>query len=380
MIVVRFAHPVSRGNRRVRVATEAEAAAVRGGIAGIRQRLRLGTITDEQANRELRRLSPLRRGRDTLRDLAAPWLARVAPGTRTHAASALAVGPLAELAGEPVEELDGRRLDRWIRALERAYADSSILWGWRLLSAIVRAAIERHDLEVQPWGDWRPPRRLDPTPRPRECATTPEQAAALLGAARELDEQSRARIASLEARIACGLMLGARSGEIAGLRWSDLDPERRRVTIARSYDRKGGKVRAAAVSAPVEFFAILDAYRARLELHRRYRADGPIFPRVDERGRPIHSAGSVLESGDVRRVALYAGLPNPERWTVHSLRASLVCLELASSGSLAHAMARARHRSIKATQAYARGLNDLSPPEPAWTLPPAQPASPRLGE
>lgn len=379
MIAVRFAHPVSRARVRLQVASEADAARVRDRITEIRARLRLGTMSETEANRELRRLSPNRRSRETLRAIAAPWLARVSDSMRATGGSCLERGPLRQLAGEPIEQLDGRRLDRWVKAQERVYADSSILWAWRVLSAIVRGAIERHDLDVKPWGDWRPPRRLDPTPRPRECATDPTQAAALLAAARDLDAESAARVPSLEARIACGLLLGARTGEIAGLRWTDLDPERRIVTIVRQYDRKGAKVRAAAVSAPAELFEILAAYRERLKGAKRYAPAGPIFPHSAP-GAPVHSAEAVIVSIDVRRVAVRAGLPNPNRWTVHSLRASFVCLELASSGSLAHAMARARHRSIKATQAYARGLLNLAPPEPSWQLPPAPLSPPRLPE
>lgn len=377
MIRLELSHPVTRRRVRFTVPTEGEAAMVRQRFQELRLALRVGTLTEADCMHQLRRLSTKRSGRVTLRDAAAPWAARKSTGTQSVVRSMLEGGQLATLAAEPLEALDAARLDRWLRLLLRSYADSSILGGWRILSAIVRAAISRGLIEVLPWGDWRPPRSLDATPRPRECATTPEQIAALLLAARELDDESRAKVADLEARMACGLLLGLAAGEITGLCWSDFDPARGRVTIARQYDgeRLKVKARAAVLYAPPELFDALERLRVRLEWFKLYTPDGPLFPHLGQSrpGRPVLSGVQCLELREVRRVVRHAGLPNAEKWTVHSLRASFGCVELRASGSLAHAMARLRHRSVKATQHYARGLLDLEPPAPAWTLPPPPP-------
>jgi integrase len=374
MIEVRFYHPVTGQRRSVTVPTEGDAAMVRNRIEDLKLGLRLGTLTADRAMYELRRLSPSRRGRRTLREAALAWAEHVSPRTQRETLSHLNRGPLASIAEVPLESLDIKQMSSWIVLLRGSYADGSIVGAWRVVSAIVRSAITRRWIDVLPWGDWRP-RGLDPTPRARDCATTPLEIARLLAAARELDDNSMQRIATFEIRMALALMLGLRSGELCGLRWSDLDLERRRVTIARQYCERAPKTTPATLAASPELFAILAKHRERLEPYGLYTEDGPLFPHLPSSrpGRPKHCPTAVLSGADVRRVVRLAGLPNAEKWTVHSLRASFVCVELAASGSVAHAMQRARHRSIKATQHYIRGLLELSPAEPAWSLPPVPP-------
>lgn len=370
-IRVRFSHPVTGARSAVTCASEAEAKGLRERIRVYRLLLRTGGISRDEVIDRLARRSTL-----TVREGHALWSKGAARSTRENSGHALA-GILATVADEPIEALDADRMTRWVAAVEPSYADSSVLWAWRVLCAIVRGAIERRKLERVPWGDWRPPRRLDPTPRPHEIVTTPEDAARLLAAARELDVESRQPVGNLEARLALCLLAGLRVGELSGLRWSDLDGVRRRVTIARQHDGEGVKTRTATIRAAAQLFEILERYRVRLaELPYLYAPHGPVFPAYWTSRRassPQHRHDDAIEPDDVRRVVIHAGLPNPERWTVHALRASFVCFELASSGSLAHAMARGRHRSIKAVQHYARHLIDLAPPEPAWSLPEAPP-------
>ena len=375
---VRFRHPVHGARRQIQFPAAPLAAAFRAELAELRAGYRAGRLTAADVTARLGRAR--RSDRLTLSDAAATWAARVAPRTSKETGWLLTGGALRELAPLALDDLDAPRLDRWIHNLEASYAPTSIGKAWAVLSAIVRGAISRQVLEALPWGDWRLPRRIVLTPRPRECCTRPEQARALLDAAAALDAESDWRhVPTLEARIACGLFLGARSGELAGLRWSDLDPARGCVTIARQFDDAPTKARRPhAIAAPPECFTILDTHRHRLELARRFRPTGPIFPVRTNEGRIVHSRTAVLSTGELRRAVVRAGLPHPERWTVHSLRASFICLELASSGSLAHTMVRSRHRSLRATQAYARGLLDREPPPPSWRLPPAPPPAPEL--
>lgn len=376
MISIRYAHPVTRRPVRVQVASDSEAAAVRERVRHYRLELRTGGLTADEVTRRLAVGDPL-----TLREAAASWKKGTSRTTQYNATALIERGALAPLAGEALDAIDGDRLARWVAGAERSYADSSILWAWRVLSAIVRGAVQRRKLRSVPWGDWRPPRRLDPTPRPREIVTKTADAARLLGAARELDGESRSPLPCLEPRIALLLLVGFRTGELSGLRWSDLDGDRRRVAIVRQYAGERVKARAATIRAPAELFEVLERWRARLELAGLYAPEGPVFPSwlaSRRAGHPVHRPGKGIESVEVRPVVVRAGLPNPERWTVHALRASFVCFELASSGSLAHAMARGRHRSVKAVQHYARALLELEPPEPAWSLPPAADASRRL--
>lgn len=378
MIRVQFVHPVTRRKRELQCSSEQEAAAVRERVRHIRVLLRSGGITAGEAYRQL----ASRREAITLRQAAEKWAKQTTPRTQSHCATLLRAGQLSSLADEPLEALDADRLRAWIGLLSGSYADSSILAGWRILSAIVRAAVQSRRLMSLPWGDWRPPARLDPTPRPREITANPADVARLLQAARELDEQSMGECARLEALIALAVLVGLRNGELVGLRWLDVDAERRRVTIVKQGDGRRVKTRIATVRAPAELFEILGRYRVRLEARKLYAHDGPVFPAMFASRmarRPVHKRLVGLQLNDLRRAVRLAGLPNPERWTVHGLRASFVCIELASSGSLAHAMLRGRNRTLKAVQHYARGLLELEPPEPAWTLPPAPPPTSRLG-
>lgn len=376
-IRVKFRHPVTHRIVCVTCDTEAQAGMVKARIRDIRLKLRInGPAYEETAVRELSLVGPKRPSRRTLRDAARSWGRNVAPSTREKTEASLDRGLLSSLAAVELERLDAKRLADWVEALRREVCDATILREWRVLSAIVRAAVSHRQISFLPWGAWRPPRSLDPTPKARDCARTPEQVRALLDAAQELDQESRQPIPDLHARIACALLLGLRVGEIAGLRWSDFDREAALVRIERQYDDQPTKKRTTStVSVPSELWPILDELAARLDRCELLTPDGPVFPSRFKSWakRPRHADRANLTTPHVRRVVQRAGINGAERWTVHSLRASFVCLELAASRSLAHAMLRARHKTIRATQAYARGLLDQSPPPAAWQLPPSPP-------
>lgn len=84
----------------------------------------------------------------------------------------------------------------------------------------------------------------------------------------------------LEPKIATTAVLGLRQGELAGLRWSDLDEAALTVTIARQWNGdelpKGKKAKT--LRAPRELFELLLTWRAELEARSLYHAKGPVFP------------------------------------------------------------------------------------------------------
>ena len=161
---------------------------------------------------------------------------------------------LRPLLGVPLASLDGAVLAPWIEGLHRAgLHPTTIAMIWRSLRSLVRHGAERGWIGALPWGAWRP--RLSHAPkRPaREAARTMGELAQLLLGARELDETRARRLphgsGTGEAKIACCALLGLRQGELAGLRWTDLDdglvPT---VLVARQYEgrplKMGGAARA----------------------------------------------------------------------------------------------------------------------------------------
>jgi integrase len=74
-----------------------------------------------------------------------------------------------------------------------------------------------------------PPIRLEPVKAP-----TPDEVRAIVAEAEELEP-------ALAALLLLGALTGARRGELCALRWTDLNPAERTVTIARSvYETEGG--------------------------------------------------------------------------------------------------------------------------------------------
>lgn len=93
---------------------------------------------------------------------------------------------------------------------------------------------------------------------------------------------------------------GARKGEVAGLKWCDIDLERRLVTICRSYGRRGTKSGEDRV-APMgpSLIADLKAWRARSPFSKDH---DPVFP--DEDGE--HRRENFGWSETIKRIALGA--------------------------------------------------------------------------
>ena len=107
------------------------------------------------------------------------------------------------------------------------------------------------------------------------------------------------------ALFAVAVYTGARKGEILGLRRSDVDLERRSITIARSYEgaTKANKVRWVPISR--ELLPYLQRQLRKLE-QEEYRGDY-LFPGDDGRGlSPDFDAGGLLASA-LRRAGLLRG-------------------------------------------------------------------------
>ena len=375
-------HPVTGRRLYIRASSERELAAYLHRIEQLSNDLRLKLTTVDEVNRALARLQ---HGVVTLERAARAYADRpnLAGNTRGRVLSLLATH-FASLAPLEFVSIDQGALRKWLDKLRaRGFAATTIGTSWRTLRSIARYASERGWIERAPWGDFAPTLWGGRGERPqREACRTLEELARLIRAARELEaEEPRARL-GLEAKVAVGGLLGPRQGELAGLRWTDLDDsgEAPHVTIVRQWDgrilkSRGRRRRLETIADLVE---ILERYREELKRAGLHAPAGPIFPSpaLSRVGRPAHySRGEVLTRGDIRAAVARAQLPSVASWSAHSLRDTFVTLEnQANGGDLARTAQRSGHGSIASLARYLRAA-DRQTAAPGITALPALPGT-----
>ncbi|HVN90882.1 MAG TPA: site-specific integrase, partial [Candidatus Binataceae bacterium] len=162
----------------------------------------------------------------------------------------------------------------------------------------------------------------------------------------------------LEALYSVALSLGLRRGEALGLRWSDVDLEARRLTVARSLQRIEGKLQIVetksasarrTISLPQIAIRVLRNHRARQLQDRliagsEWEDTGLIFTNHD--GRAVDPMALYR---DFRRVLKKAGLP-PIR--LHDLRHSAAALMLSQDVPLKTIQEILGHSSISVTAGF----------------------------
>lgn len=373
-------HPVTGARVWLSGRTPRELAAYLHRVESLRSELRLGLTTPAQVSAALARLQ---HGAVTLERAVRAYAERrdLAELTRRRARELLGTH-FAPLASRELGELSAPVVAGWVESLRGSkLAESTVMLCWRRLRAIVRFASERGWV-VTTWGDWRPSRRPS-THRVRECCRTPGELAELLAAAADLDETEPSHRGLLQCKVACAALLGLRQGELAGLRWEDIEirPGVVVVKLRRQWDGAPLKNRARGhvdeVSAPwCPLAFLLDGVFCRSGRETR---TGPVFP---TEGGGHYTSGEVLTRAQVRECVRRAGLPNVQAWSAHSLRDSFVTLEYARTGDLALTAARSRHRSLATLARYLRAstrqhVASVIPPDtlPAITdrRPPALP-------
>lgn len=356
-------HPLTGKRIVIRARTQRELDAYLHRLDIIRQEQRLGIATTGDVQASLRGLE---RKRVTLREAAESYaqLTRLAPKTRKDALhmvcgpgkmlrGRMAYGMLSELAGERLEALTPPRLAKHFRALAERATWDTVLTAWRTLRALIRHAAEQGWIVHAPYGLWRPPAPTHKKRKPtRECCRNAGERERLLAAAAELELELGRR---LVAPIACGLYLGLRNGELAGLEWRDVmlgtEPFDERpccqVTIERQYNGaplKRGEART--VEGGEALACILAAHKGDI----RRGAREPVFPRPSG-GHVLR--GDVVSASDLQRVAERAGLGNPKLWSPHSLRDSFVTIEAQTcGGDLRRLAERTGHRSLDSLLRY----------------------------
>jgi integrase len=155
--------------------------------------------------------------------------------------------------------------------------------------------------------------------------------------------------------VSVGLALGLRSGELRGLRWSDVDFERGALTVSHQIERVAGEWRfkrpkseagVRTLKLPPVLIAELKQQRERVRdlrraAHPHWLDYNLVFP--TERGHPLHF--STLNHR-FPRVLVAAGLP---RLTPHDLRHAAVSLMLAQGIPLAVVSKLVGHSQVSLT-------------------------------
>lgn len=379
-------HPVTGKRMTVRGKTRREVEAKLRKVAEVREERRfhkqLGLpLAEEKHGRTLRELE----GKAvTLRQALESYasLTRLAPGTRKRALSMVSTlgrvvrgyptkGPLADLAGERLEALTAPRLARHFRALAENHSWSYVEWSFHMMTAMARHAAEQGWIVHRPWGMWRPAKPTHPKRKPlREACRNEDERAALLRACDELGLALEDRVA-----IACGLFLGLRRGELAGLEQGDVEwfeqngePNRGvRVRIVRQYNGeklKRGELRHVVAGHELAelLFELAQSRPAVLRRQKTY----PLFPNT--RGEH-HPSNDCVDVEHLRSAAARAGLGDPKRWSLHSLRDSFCTIEAqACGGDIRKLMERTGHRSFDSVSRYLRPFEREAP-----RLPPGAP-------
>jgi integrase len=367
-VATRPRHPVTGRRFWLRARTPRELDAYIHRIESLRTELRLRLRSPEDVERELRHL---RFGPVTLERAALSYLERPLAANTRRTTRGLVEGNLAPLLPLPLASLDVPCVSRWIEGLRRAgLEDTTVDFAWRRLSSIITHACERGWIAARPWGPWRPRLARRSGKDPREATRDVLELVRILAAARVLDERAGERLPAIEAKSACAGLLGARQGELGGLRWDDVDPSTPSVLLARQYDGAKMKTkRARRIETIPELLEVLARHRARLEAACLYSPRGPIFPHIPSSS-PGHARayarGEVLTRRDLRSAVALAGLPNLRAWSAHSLRDSFVSLEAsATGGDLRRVSLRSGHESLASLARYLRTMSREHPAPPA---------------
>lgn len=135
------------------------------------------------------------------------------------------------LADERMCDLTAAKVQAWEESLlDAGLAPSTVAKTHRFLKQVCAHAVAVDDLAKNPLLAVKPPRR----PRRRPNALTKEDAAAVIDWLRTLEPTPVATAAQL------ALLTGMREAEICGLKWSDVDLERREIHVCRAIGKGAG--------------------------------------------------------------------------------------------------------------------------------------------
>lgn len=307
----------------------------------------------------------------TLKEWAAHWLENVAPKrakagrTRERYGELLECYLLPKLGGTALQKLSSAAIDKAYAELEagggrggKALSARTVHHCHRLLSEILRAAVKARKV----------PRNACEAASPPGPDASPASAFSLEEINRILADVDGTSIGPL---VRLALATGARRGELAGLRWSDVDLEARTVSIARSVELVGNvvgirlpkteKSRRTIRLGDAEITTLRAMWKEQAELALklgiRLPSDAYLFPlEPDQPMTPINPDrltgrfNTVLERVGIKRRGL----------SLHSLRHSSATLLLRGGIDLKTVSSRLGHSTVKLTgDVYAHVMADM---------------------
>lgn len=224
----------------------------------------------------------------------------------------------------------------------RPLSNGSINKTIRLLAAILEQAVEYGYLDRNPA---RGRKRLLKESKPTRSYLQPEQVAALLSAARELDEARRGGINRCRALLAILVLAGLRISEALNLHWRDVNLDGRRLRVASSKTDAG-----------IREVDLTPALRDLLAEHRTRSSfakpnDFVFATREGHRDNPSNVRNRLLATAvEHANAALRAEGREPiGPVTPHSLRRTFISMLLAAGADVPYVMAQAGHSDPKMT-------------------------------
>ncbi len=237
-----------------------------------------------------------------------------------------------------VSEVSVQRVDRYVKS-KRDLSKKTVSNHLTLLVSMLNLAVELEWLASAP--RIRKPKTVEHDYRWLRSA---EECGALLDAAREETE-------GVMELYATAIYTGMRAGELLGLRWDDIDFERRLITVRRSYEKptKSARIRHVPILDPL--VPVLRAWRLRCPSE-------VVFP--GETGRPQSASARVLQE-KLKRSLTRAGLLKSKehsdaphaRLTFHDLRHTFASHWVMHGGDLFRLQKILGHASTQMTQRYA---------------------------
>lgn len=289
-------------------------------------------------------------------------------------------------------ELTETVMREWVARLQAdKFAPKTIRSAYDYLRACIRLAVDAGELRGWPWGSFKMGKARPR--RERDAARNLEEFAALLIAARELDERDwkAGRYADRTCRFLVMGLTGLRQAEAAGLAWDCVELEASDLELVHvRYQAKRGWVKRWPDGRPQDkpkwykertlrlhssVVVALMHQREQLQARGWYRLDGPVFPGLSGRFR---TSGRAIKPECVRELARAAGFARPQDWTTHSLRHSFATLEVvASGGDLQATRARTGHSTIAQLEGYLHRAGRGMAPSRVPALPPELVPQPR---